>query len=118
MDQITTPIPDSAVAPAAARERGWRLILPALGFFLLVPAFAALRVLVPVEQTILLVGPAIGVCALVGWMQGGRVWLALTWLVLSAWMLLRPLGGTSAFEFMARSYSGSTADVAWNFAMT
>ena len=49
MDQITTPIPEGAVAPAAARERGWRLILPALGLFLLVPAFAALRILVPVE---------------------------------------------------------------------
>lgn len=105
MNQITTPIPEGAVAPAAARERGWRLILPALGLFLLVPAFAALRVLVPVEQTILLVGPAIGVCALVGWMQGGRLWLALTWLALSAWMLLRPLEGTSAFEFMARGWA-------------
>ena len=86
----------------AVRERGWRLILPALGLFLLVPAFAALRILFPVEQTILLVGPAIGVCALVAWVQGGRVWLALTWLVLSAWMLLRPLDSGSAFEFMAR----------------
>jgi hypothetical protein len=105
VNQITTPIPDGAVAPAAARERGWRLILPALGLFLLVPAFAALRVLVPVEQTILLVGPAIAVCALVGWMQGGRLWLALTWMALSAWMLLRPLEGTSAFEFMARGWA-------------
>lgn len=105
MDRITTPIPDNAAAPAAARERGWRLIIPALGLFLLVPAFAALRVLVPVEQTIVLVGPAIGVCALVAWVQGGRVWLALTWLLLSAWMLLRPLGNASAFEFMARGWA-------------
>ena len=93
-----------------ARERGWRLILPALGLFLLVPAFAALRVLVPVEQTILLVGPAIAVCALVGWMQGGRLWLALTWMALSAWMLLRPLEGTSAFEFMARGWAAEGLD--------
>jgi hypothetical protein len=105
VDQPTAPVPDSAAAPAAARERGWRLILPALGLFLLVPAFAAARVLVPVEQTILLVGPAIGVCALVAWMQGGRFWLALTWLLLSAWMLLQPLGNASAFEFMARGWA-------------
>ena len=106
MDHVPAPTPDSAAAPAAAaRERGWRLILPALGLFLLVPAFAALRVLVPVEQTIVLVGPAIGVCALVAWVQGGRVWLALTWLALSAWMLLRPLGSASAFEFMARGWA-------------
>jgi len=105
VEPITTPNTEEAPAPAAARERGWRLILPALGLFLLVPAFAALRVLVPVEQTILLVGPAIGVCALVAWMQGGRVWLALTWLLLSAWMLIRPLDDGSAFEFMARGWA-------------
>lgn len=105
MEPSTTPTPEAAAAPPAARERGWRLILPALGLFLLVPAFAALRVLVPVEQTILLVGPAIGVCALVAWMQGGRLWLALTWLLLSAWMLLRPLGNASGFEFMARGWA-------------
>ncbi|HEX6316479.1 MAG TPA: DUF2232 domain-containing protein [Gemmatimonadaceae bacterium] len=106
MEQNPAPNADAtAAAPAAARERGWRLILPALGLFLLVPAFAALRILFPVEQTILLVGPAIGVCALVAWVQGGRVWLALTWLVLSAWMLLRPLGDASPFEFMARGWA-------------
>jgi hypothetical protein len=105
VEQHTSPIPEAAEAPVAVRERGWRLILPALGLFLLVPAFAALRILFPVEQTILLVGPAIGVCALVAWVQGGRVWLALTWLVLSAWMLLRPLDSGSAFEFMARGWA-------------
>lgn len=105
MEQLSVPTPDTGTPATATRERGWRLILPALGLFLLVPAFAALRVLVPVEQTILLVGPAIGVCALVAWVQGGRVWLALTWLLLSAWMLLRPLGAGSAFEFMARGWA-------------
>ena len=105
MDQVTTPTPEAGAPATATRERGWRLILPALGLFLLVPAFAALRVLVPVEQTILLVGPAIGVCALVAWVQGGRVWLALTWLLLSAWMLFRPLGAGLAFEFMARGWA-------------
>ena len=105
MDPVTPPSPETAGGEPAPRERGWRLILPALGLFLLVPAFAALRVLFPVEQTIVLVGPAIGVCALVAWMRGGRVWLALTWLLLSAWMLLRPLGSASAFEFMARGWA-------------
>lgn len=105
MDQVTAPLPENTAAPVAVRERGWRLILPALGLFLLVPAFAALRVLFPIEQTILLVGPAIAVCALVAWIQGGRIWLALTWLVLSAWMLLRPLNAASPFDFMARGWA-------------
>ena len=105
MEQVPAPTPDAGTPATVTRERGWRLILPALGLFLLVPAFAALRVLVPVEQTILLVGPAIGVCALVAWVQGGRVWLALTWLLLSAWMLLRSPGAGPAFEFMARGWA-------------
>lgn len=105
MDQLTSPQSEIPAEPTAARERGWKLILPALGLFLLVPAFAALRVVFPVEQTILLVGPAIAVCALVAWIQGGRVWLALTWVLLSGWMLLRPLDNGSPFEFMARGWA-------------
>ncbi len=105
MEPSPTPVEGGAAPEVAARERGWRLILPALGLFLLVPAFAALRVIFPVEQTILLVGPAIGVCALVAWVQGGRVWLALTWLLLSAWMLVRPLGAASPFDFMAHGWA-------------
>lgn len=69
------------------------------------PAVALLRIIVPVEQTILLVGPAIAVCALVSWVQGGKAWLAVTWLLLSGWMLLRPLDGASPFEYMARGWA-------------
>lgn len=101
----TTAAPSPPETPVAARERGWRLILPALGLFLLVPAISVARVVFPVEQTIMLVGPAIGVCALVAWVKGGRLWLALTWLALSAWMLLRPPGAASAFDFMARGWA-------------
>lgn len=93
---------DSVAQP---RERGWAGVLLALAAFLLVPAVDFLRVIFPVEQTILLVGPAIAVCALVSWIQGGRAWLALTWLVLAGWMLLRPLGGAPPFEFLARGWS-------------
>jgi hypothetical protein len=80
-------------------------VLLALAAFLLVPGFAWLRVVFPVEQTILLVGPAIAVCALASWVQGGRAWLALTWLALSGWMLLRPLGDAAPFEFLARGWA-------------
>ena len=61
MSETPPSIPEIDAAPEAKRERGWRLILPALGLFLLVPAIAASRIIFPVEQTILLVGPAIGV---------------------------------------------------------
>ena len=71
----------------------------------MVPAIDPIRVIVPVEQTILLVGPAIAVCALVSWVQGGRAWLAVTWLLLSGWMLLRPLDSAGPFEYMARGWA-------------
>ncbi len=89
----------------ADRERGWGGILPALIFFLLVPAIGELRVIFPIEQTILLVGPAITACAVIAWLEGGRTWLAAIWLALSAWMLAQPLTGTGEYDFLARGWA-------------
>ncbi len=80
-------------------------MLLVLALFLLVPAIAGLRVVFPVEQTILLVGPGIAVCALVSWVRGGRAWLAIVWLALSGWMLLRPLSAATPFDFLARGWA-------------
>ena len=89
----------------AVRERGWRSDPAGAGLFLLVPAFAALRILFPVEQTMLLVVPAIGVLCARGVGAGGRVWLALTWVVLAAWMLLRPLDSGVRVRVLARGWA-------------
>lgn len=91
--------------PAPAREQGWRRIIPALALFLLVPAVPQLRVLFPMEQTILLVAPGVAVCALLAWWRGGRAWLALTWLLLCAWMLWRPLAGVAGYDLLARGWA-------------
>jgi hypothetical protein len=96
---------DAPVGMSADRERGWSRILPALLLFLLVPAIGELRVIFPIEQTILLVGPAIAACAVVAWLSGGRTWLAAIWVALTAWMLAQPLTGTGQYDFLARGWA-------------
>jgi hypothetical protein len=88
-----------------SRERGWKGILAALVVFLLVPQIDLLRVVVPIEQTLLLVVPGIAASALVGWWVGGRFWLALAWVAASAWMLAHPLGTAPAYDALARGWA-------------
>jgi hypothetical protein len=92
----------SAAAAPVGRERGWGLMVLALVACLAVaaapfwPAAAGLvaalvRVLVPVEQTLLLVVPAVAACAAVGWWAGGRFVTAAAWCALAVWVLRQPL---------------------------
>jgi hypothetical protein len=86
----------------ATREHGWARTILALLVCLAVaaaplwPAAAGLtaafvRVVLPIEQTMLLVVPALAACAAVGWWAGGRLLLLLAWLALAAWVVLAPL---------------------------
>jgi hypothetical protein len=97
--------------PESAREHRWKAILVALAAFLLVPLVDQLRVLVPLEQTILLLGPAVAVSALVAWLGGGRFWLAAGWVVLAIWMLSRPLPGAGAYDALARGWAMLLASI-------
>ncbi len=83
-------------------ERGWIAPLVALLVALAVaaaplwpvplgPAAALVGVLLPVEQTMLLVVPSIAACALLAWLGGGRAWVAGAWVALALWVLLQPL---------------------------
>ncbi len=86
----------SDVAPPAPTERGWGKLLLALAAFLFLPQyFPLLRALLPVEDTLLLLLPAIAACCLVGWWAGGRLWLALAWLAIAiALVTQRGLAGS------------------------
>jgi hypothetical protein len=90
---------------AAPRELGWRgpiLALLALSILPITP----LRVVTPIEQTVVLLVPALAACALVAWWNGGRAGLALVWVALAAWTLNRPAIGASAhFDLLARGWS-------------
>ena len=90
--------PQATTAPAVApREQGWRRIILALLAFVLLPLVPLLRVAVPIEQSLLLIVPALATCALIGWWAGGRLFLAITWTALAVWMIVNPLAGAAAF---------------------
>jgi hypothetical protein len=80
---------EDAATPAPS-ERGWGKLLLALAAFLFIPWMPPLRALFPVEETLLLLLPALAACCLVGWWAGGRLFLALIWVGLAAWALAQP----------------------------
>ena len=89
----------------APRELGWRGPILALLALTLIP-ITPLRVVTPIEQSIILLIPALAACALVAWWNGGRAGLALVWVLLAAWTLSRPMVGASPeFDGLARGWS-------------
>jgi hypothetical protein len=102
---------------AAARERGWGRTLVALAVALLVsvsaawpaaaqPLAALVRVLVPLQEVVLLVVPAVAACALVGWWAGGRFGLVVLWVALAIYVLAQPVPGRGAeYAAVARGWA-------------
>lgn len=96
----------STVALATVgREHGWRRLLPALALFLFVPAIPQLRAVVPVEQTLALLVPAMAACAWLGWRHGGRLWFAIGWTAIAVWVLTRPMAGGPEYVAFARGWA-------------
>ncbi len=86
-----------AAAPAPS-ERGWGRLLVALAAFLFAPIM--LGALLPVEDTLLLLLPALAACCLVGWWAGGRMVLALIWVGLAGWVLAQPAVAGSFYNLV------------------
>jgi hypothetical protein len=63
------------------------MLLMALAGFLLVPSTPLLQCLAPLNDTALLLIPAMGVCAVLGWALGGRAWIVVVWVGLAVVML-------------------------------
>jgi hypothetical protein len=93
-----------AVAPAAGPP-AWRYVLLGLAAAVLVPALPVLPVLVPIEQTLLLLAPVLAALALVGWWQGGRLLPAVVWVAASAWVLAQRVPGSEGFGWMVRGWA-------------
>jgi ABC-type multidrug transport system fused ATPase/permease subunit len=92
------------LAPAP-RERGWARVAFALAAFLLIPLFPAVRAVLPVEHTLLLLVPSVAVCFLLGWWAGGRMSLALVWLGFAAWVVAQdPPSTGGAYYDLARAW--------------
>lgn len=102
---MTTPGTSAKPAPVAAGERGWRKLILALLAFVLLPELPQLRAILPVEQTIYLLVPALAACFLVGWWAGGRALLAIGWVGLAAWMMWQRPGTPDAFHNLERGWS-------------
>lgn len=99
---------EAAVGEAPPRERGWAGLLLGLTVFLLVPSIPWLRTALPVEQTWVLLFPALAACALAGWRAGGRLSLALIWCALAVWVLTQPItvnAGASSYDYLARGWA-------------
>jgi hypothetical protein len=93
------------VTPAPS-ERGWGKLLLALVAFLILPMYSPLRALLPVEDTLLLVAPALAACCLVGWWAGGRLLLAVVWVAVATWILIQPAPApANAFFNLVRGWS-------------
>ncbi len=99
-------MPVTTVAP---REQGWLRTILALLLALAIPLIAALRLIVPIEQTILLIAPAMAVCALLGWSQGGRLWLAIVWAGLAGWILATSLPDGGPFQLLSKGWATALA---------
>jgi hypothetical protein len=73
--------------------------------FVLLPLVPLLRVAIPIEQSLILIVPALAACALVGWWAGGRFFLALTWTALATWLIVTPMPGAPAFAAIAKGWA-------------
>jgi hypothetical protein len=96
----------TAAATTPIRKQSWWPLLWGLAAFLLIPVAPPLNVLAPIDQTLVLLVPAVAACAIVGWKAGGRAALAIVWLVFAAWVLLQPAGSPGTpYDQMARGWA-------------
>jgi hypothetical protein len=103
---MTTP-QETTAAPkrASAGERGWPKLVLGLAAFIIVPTIPQFRALLPIDQTIYLLIPALAACFLVGWWAGGRALLALGWVGLAGWMMWQRPSAPDAFHNLERGWS-------------
>lgn len=95
----------AAVTEQPARQP-WRRLVLATAAFILLPLVPHFRAMVPIEQTILLVIPAVAACALAGWRNGERLAFAAIWTVVAVWMLTQSAGPPgSSYDFMVRGWA-------------
>ena len=104
--EIPTPPPVPGTPPAPpAGERGWGKLLLAVAAFLILPTIPQFRALLPVDETMFLIVPALAACAVVGWWAGGRLRLAIVWVGLATAIALQAPKANDAFHNLARGWT-------------
>ena len=103
----------TATAPV---ERGWRWFVLAVALMVAIsltpvwpPALAlvsgVVRLLLPIEQFVLLVVVAIAACTIVGWWAGGRLVVAMFWSAIAGVLLWKVTLSSSGYGAFARGWS-------------
>ena len=103
MTQPASAPPTVSTPAPAPSERGWGKLLIAIVAFLIIPA--QLGALLPINQAMMLLVPAIAACALVGWWAGGRPFLAIAWVAIATLMTMQTGTAPNAFYNLARGWS-------------
>jgi hypothetical protein len=93
--------------PTGEPRRGWKKLILALLAFVFVPVFVPhLRALLPVDDAMSLVVPAMAACSLVGWWAGGRAFSALLWVAVAVLLMRQPPGSTDVvFSNLLRGWA-------------
>jgi hypothetical protein len=95
----------AAVTAAVPQKRSWRRLGLALVLFVAVPLVPQVRVIFPIEQTLLLLVAVVASCGIVGWRQGGRLSVMATWLILAIALITWPAVPEGSNHFaLARSW--------------
>jgi hypothetical protein len=88
------------------RKQSWWPVFWGLAALLLLPIGPPLNAVFPIDETLVLLVPVLAACAAVGWKLGGRVALAIVWLVFAVWILLQPAGSPGTpYDQMARGWA-------------
>src|SRR5262245_21813169 len=90
--------------PQAEPRRGWRRLLLALVAFVVLPA-SPFRLVLPIDETMMLFVPAMAVCGLLGWWAGGRPWSAILWVTLAVLVTRQDLATSTPFANMVRGWA-------------
>ena len=96
----------AAATTTPTKKQSWWPLLWGLAGLLLLPLGPPLNEVFPIDQTLLLLVPAVAACAIVGWKVGARAALAIVWLVFAGWILLQPAGSPGTpYDQMARGWA-------------
>jgi hypothetical protein len=91
--------------PKPEPKRGWKKLLLALLVFVVLPIVPQLRAMLPIDETMLLIVPAMAACALVGWWAGGRMLSAVLWLALAIFVTRQDIASTPVFANLLRGWT-------------
>jgi len=96
----------AAATATPTRKQSWWPLLWGVAAFLVAPQLPFFELIMPISQSLLLLVPAVAVCSIIGWKLGGRVALAVIWIVLSVWMMLQPAGSPGTpYDQMTRGWA-------------